>query len=545
MRVNDSRPENVPTVTPSLFAAPRTLSEPLAGGFGPVAFAGWLASSSAGDLPSGDWQPAASSPSSEATSSPPTDTDDEDDNDRSANAAVAAAVQPVVVEAAAVPAAVAAVPLADEASLDTPGETLAAPEVAPVSVAARHATADGGSGHTAAADTDLPQLASGSLAVDTPMAITLADQPEPAAGPTAEVPDSPAGVGGVANNTATGSAGASGDDHGGEAETPESDPLPAISRQRNRSAQRRDQQGRSSRGSAETARSRSSVGAANSQASHSQGSAGVAERVAESAVTAVDGVSTIAESASPAVPGGLPTSVPMPLGTAPPPASLAAAAVAALASAGDETPSTKAASGGDPPAVAAASGSTATAARHGEVATAAATATSRSDLAAQARLIHRISKAFTKLSAAGGQVRMRLHPEHLGSVQLEMRVSGRNVEARVTADNEAARSALQQQLSELRQRLESQGLQVQRLEVELSDPSSEGGWARDDASGQAAYQYAGGHTGGHMGGQSSGNHSSGRSQTDRSLRLAAASSSPAGLPAATASLDSRSLDLRL
>lgn len=97
---------------------------------------------------------------------------------------------------------------------------------------------------------------------------------------------------------------------------------------------------------------------------------------------------------------------------------------------------------------------------------------SRTDIADRARLIHRITKAFTKMGTDGGQIRMKMHPETLGGVLLEMRVRGRNVEATVTADNEAARGLLQQQLSELRQRLESQGMTVQRLEVALRDESA-------------------------------------------------------------------------
>ena len=109
---------------------------------------------------------------------------------------------------------------------------------------------------------------------------------------------------------------------------------------------------------------------------------------------------------------------------------------------------------------------------------------SRTDIADRARLIHRISKAFTKMGVDGGQIRMKMHPETLGGVLLEMRVRGRNVEATVTADNEAARGLLQQQLSELRQRLESQGMTVQRLEVALRDDTATGGSLLNDQRGE-------------------------------------------------------------
>jgi flagellar hook-length control protein FliK len=122
-------------------------------------------------------------------------------------------------------------------------------------------------------------------------------------------------------------------------------------------------------------------------------------------------------------------------------------------------------------------------------------APTRTDIADRARLIHRITKALTKLGTDGGQVRMRMHPESLGSVLLEMRVLGRSVEARVTAENEASLSLLRQQLPDLRQRLESQGMTVQRLDVELrdenasdnsnpfNDPAGSGQWSEGENDG--------------------------------------------------------------
>jgi flagellar hook-length control protein FliK len=97
---------------------------------------------------------------------------------------------------------------------------------------------------------------------------------------------------------------------------------------------------------------------------------------------------------------------------------------------------------------------------------------SRTDIADRARLIHRIAKAFSKMGTDGGQIRMKMHPEELGGVLLEMQVRGRTVEARVTVESEAARGLLQQQLSELRQRLEGQGLTVEKLEVALRDDTT-------------------------------------------------------------------------
>lgn len=66
----------------------------------------------------------------------------------------------------------------------------------------------------------------------------------------------------------------------------------------------------------------------------------------------------------------------------------------------------------------------------------------------------------------GGHVRLKMHPEELGGVQLEMQVSGRTINATVTAENEQARQVIQASLPELRQRLESQGLIVERFDVQ-------------------------------------------------------------------------------
>lgn len=150
---------------------------------------------------------------------------------------------------------------------------------------------------------------------------------------------------------------------------------------------------------------------------------------------------------------------------------------------------------------------------------------SRTDIADRARLIHRISKAFTKMGIDGGQIRMKMHPETLGSVLLEMRVRGKNIEATVTADNEAARGLLQQQLSELRQRLESQGMTVQRLEVALRDDTATGGSLLNDPRGEMS----GGDRGSDGYGQS--NYSSG-SGNSRNNRVSATINAAATLPKA-------------
>ena len=101
----------------------------------------------------------------------------------------------------------------------------------------------------------------------------------------------------------------------------------------------------------------------------------------------------------------------------------------------------------------------------------------RSEMLARVKLISRVSKAFQHLGREGGLVRLRLAPAELGTVQVEMQVRQHQVRARVVAETEAAAAALREHLPDLRARLESLGMQVERLEVETE--SSEKGSQSD------------------------------------------------------------------
>ena len=96
------------------------------------------------------------------------------------------------------------------------------------------------------------------------------------------------------------------------------------------------------------------------------------------------------------------------------------------------------------------------------------------------KLIQRVSKAFQHLGPDGGTVRLRLAPAELGSVRVEMRIHQRKMQARIVAETEAASTALREHLPELRQRLESQGLQIERLEVEIDSGDRDAGNFRND-----------------------------------------------------------------
>ncbi|GEM_PF-5322041 len=118
-------------------------------------------------------------------------------------------------------------------------------------------------------------------------------------------------------------------------------------------------------------------------------------------------------------------------------------------------------------------------------------------VADRAILVQRVSKAFQRLGLDGGQVRIRLHPEELGSVQLQMSIQGQRMSGRVVAETEAARSILAEHLPELRQRLAEQGIQVERLEVSLEGEPDPRGQQNQSGTQQGGAGQGSGHQQGH------------------------------------------------
>lgn len=163
------------------------------------------------------------------------------------------------------------------------------------------------------------------------------------------------------------------------------------------------------------------------------------------------------------------------------PAAAAASSAEALKSSGSDTAATTR-TGTAPPA-----GAEPTVNKDVRAATAGKEANEGPRVADRALLVQRVSRAFQRLGFDGGQVRIRLHPEELGGVQLQLSVQGQRMSGRVVAETEAARSILNQHLPELRQRLADQGMQVERLEVQLEseqDATSGSDLMNRDSAGQ-------------------------------------------------------------
>lgn len=83
------------------------------------------------------------------------------------------------------------------------------------------------------------------------------------------------------------------------------------------------------------------------------------------------------------------------------------------------------------------------------------------------KLVQRVLRGFEQLQDGGGQVRLRLHPPELGTLQMTLRIESMQVSARLEVENTVARDALIQNAQTLRDQLAAQGFEVERFEVEI------------------------------------------------------------------------------
>lgn len=90
------------------------------------------------------------------------------------------------------------------------------------------------------------------------------------------------------------------------------------------------------------------------------------------------------------------------------------------------------------------------------------------------RFVQRVTRAFQAAGDQGGQIRLRLSPPELGSLQLEISVKQGAMTAHIQADNSTAQQALLDSLPELRDRLARQDIRIDRFDVELTGQSSGG-----------------------------------------------------------------------
>ena len=91
------------------------------------------------------------------------------------------------------------------------------------------------------------------------------------------------------------------------------------------------------------------------------------------------------------------------------------------------------------------------------------------------KLVQRVLRGVEQLANGGGQVRLRLHPPELGSLQMSLRIEAGQVFAKLEVENSTARDSLLNNIQTLRDRLAEQGMKVAAFEVEVSTDSSGSG----------------------------------------------------------------------
>ncbi|MFN7291150.1 MAG: flagellar hook-length control protein FliK [Pirellula sp.] len=92
----------------------------------------------------------------------------------------------------------------------------------------------------------------------------------------------------------------------------------------------------------------------------------------------------------------------------------------------------------------------------------------------QNKLVQRVLNGLEQLSSGGGQVKLRLHPPELGTLQMTLKIEANVMSAHLEVENSLAKDALLNNLQGLRDRLSEQGMSIDRFEVEVRTDSQSG-----------------------------------------------------------------------
>ena len=128
--------------------------------------------------------------------------------------------------------------------------------------------------------------------------------------------------------------------------------------------------------------------------------------------------------------------------------------------------------------------------------------TQRPDALTQAervRLVQRVSRSFARLGPMGGQINIRLHPPQLGSLNVQVRMEGRTMTAKLSTETSAARDAILESLPVLRSRLAEQGFQISSFHVEVADNHADA--TSGNGNPQASFDQSSGGDGGNQAGR--------------------------------------------
>jgi flagellar hook-length control protein FliK len=83
------------------------------------------------------------------------------------------------------------------------------------------------------------------------------------------------------------------------------------------------------------------------------------------------------------------------------------------------------------------------------------------------RLVQRVSSAFRSFAHQNGTVRIKLHPQELGSVTVRLQMQQGAMTAHLETETEAVQKALMENLPDLRERLGQQNIKIEHFQVEV------------------------------------------------------------------------------
>lgn len=90
------------------------------------------------------------------------------------------------------------------------------------------------------------------------------------------------------------------------------------------------------------------------------------------------------------------------------------------------------------------------------------------DTADRVRFVERVAQAFKAQSNENGTIRMRLSPEELGSLRIEITIRNGTMHARVETETQEARNILMDNLPALRDRLATHNIKVEQFEIDYN-----------------------------------------------------------------------------
>ena len=81
------------------------------------------------------------------------------------------------------------------------------------------------------------------------------------------------------------------------------------------------------------------------------------------------------------------------------------------------------------------------------------------------RLVQRVANACLAASNQGGTLRIKLHPESLGSVSVKIRTKNKAMNIELEAETESAKSILLENADDLKEQLQKHGISVEAFSV--------------------------------------------------------------------------------